>query len=86
MSEEQQRELVVLQRKILDTVCTYVKRGGTLIYSTCTIHRGENEKNVRWFVENHPEFELAESRQIFPEEHFGDGFFIAKLIRKANES
>lgn len=84
MSEAQQEELIVLQRKILDTVCTYVKRGGTLIYSTCTIHRGENEENVRWFVENHPEFELAECRQIFPEEHLGDGFFVAKLIRRKN--
>lgn len=81
MSEAQQQELIALQRKILDTVCNYVKPGGTLIYSTCTIHRGENEENVRWFVEKHPEFELMESRQIFPEEQLGDGFFLARLIR-----
>lgn len=81
MSREQQQELVKLQRNILDTVHPYVKRGGTLIYSTCTIHRGENEENVQWFVENHPEFALQEMRQIFPKEHLGDGFFIAKFVR-----
>lgn len=81
MSREQQQELVQLQRNILDTVYSYVKKGGTLIYSTCTIHRGENEENVKWFVENHPEFALQEMRQIFPKEHLGDGFFIAKFVR-----
>lgn len=82
MKEEQQQELIALQRKILETVCTYVKHGGTMIYSTCTIHRGENEENVRWFIENHKEFEVEEMQQIFPGAQLGDGFFIAKLIRR----
>lgn len=43
-----------LQRKILEQASTYVKPGGTLIYSTCTINREENIENVRWFVENYP--------------------------------
>lgn len=81
MSRKQQEELVQLQRQILDTVWQYVKKGGTLIYSTCTIHCGENEENVRWFVENHPEFTMQEMKQIFPEKNLGDGFFIAKFIR-----
>lgn len=84
MSEAGQSELVALQRSILDTVASYVKQGGTLIYSTCTIHRAENEENVEWFVAKHPEYELVEMKQIFPEEKLGDGFFIAKLIRQAN--
>lgn len=84
MSEAQQEELVALQRSILDTVASYVKTGGTLIYSTCTIHRAENEENVGWFTERHPEFSLVEMKQIFPEEKLGDGFFLAKLICKAN--
>ena len=80
--ESQQEELATLQRKILDTVCTYVKHGGTLIYSTCTVNRGENEENAQWFAENHKDFTLCEMKQIFPEEHLGDGFFLAKFIRK----
>lgn len=81
MNEETQRELVALQRKMLHVVADYVKPGGTLMYSTCTIHRAENEENVAWFIEQHPEFFVEKMQQIFPEEHLGDGFFIAKLLR-----
>lgn len=81
MSSSQQKELIALQRNILDTVHAYVRPGGTLIYSTCTIHRGENEENVAWFVEKHPEFKVAAMKQMFPEKSVGDGFFIAKLLR-----
>ena len=81
MTEETEAQLVELQRKILHTVYRYVKRGGVLIYSTCTIHRTENEENIKWFVDNHPEFKLIEDRQIFPDEKLGDGFYIAKLVR-----
>ena len=45
---------IKLQRKILDTVWKYVKVGGTLIYSTCTIGAEENQYNVKWFLENYP--------------------------------
>lgn len=83
MTKEKQKELVQLQRKILDTVHTYVKKGGILVYSTCTIHKDENTGNVAWFVEKYPEFEVLFSEQIFPGEEYHDGFFIAKLRRKA---
>ena len=82
MTEQKQKDLVQLQREMLDTVCTYVKHGGTLVYSTCTIHRGENEENVEWFLQNHAEFELISQKQMFPDEVCHDGFFIAKLQRK----
>lgn len=79
MTPEKMESLVSLQRNMLHTVCNYVKENGILLYSTCTIHRGENEENVTWFLENHPEFELISMQQIFPQEEFGDGFFIAKM-------
>ena len=81
MNLEKMASLVELQRKMLHTVCNYVKENGTLLYSTCTIHRGENEENVRWFLENHPQFQLETMQQIFPQEEYGDGFFIAKMKR-----
>lgn len=83
MTVEKQAELVRLQRKILDTVCSYVKKGGTLLYSTCTIHKEENAGNVAWFVKKYPEFEVISSEQMFPGGEYHDGFYIAKLHRKA---
>lgn len=81
MTAEKQKDLVQLQRQILDTVHTYVKKGGTLVYSTCTIHKDENAGNVEWFVKKHPEFEVISSEQMFPGGEYHDGFFIAKLRR-----
>ena len=63
MTEEMQTDLVALQQQILTTVKNYVKPGGTLLYSTCTIHREENMENVHWFLEKHPEFELASIKE-----------------------
>ncbi len=82
MTAEKQKDLVQLQRQILDTVHIYVKKGGTLVYSTCTIHKDENAGNVTWFVEKYPEFEVEFSEQMFPGGEYHDGFFIAKLKRK----
>ncbi len=83
MTAEKQQDLVLLQREILSTVFSYVKPGGTLVYSTCTIHKGENEGNVEWFLKEHPEFTLISMEQMFPGEIYHDGFFIAKMVRRA---
>ena len=81
MTPEGQADLVALQRKILDTVWEYVKPGKTLVYSTCTIHKEENENNVLWFLETHKDFSLESMKQLFPGEETHDGFFIARLKR-----
>lgn len=59
MTQNTQTELVALQREILSKVQGYVKSGGTLVYSTCTIHTAENMDNVHWFLEQYPEFQIA---------------------------
>lgn len=82
ISHEQEEELMELQRQILDTVHQYVKPGGTLVYSTCTIDKMENEDNVRWFADKYRDFVLKEERQLLPGELGGDGFFLAKFIRE----
>ena len=82
MSKEQQEELVQLQRDILSAVHSYVKPGGILVYSTCTININENEGNVSWILEQYPEFELVEQKQLFPGEISNDGFFLAKLKKR----
>ncbi len=97
MSEEKQEELVKLQRNILSVVNQYVKVGGHLIYSTCTINEDENINNVRWFTKKYgfvlesiddyiPEELHSETTkegyiQLLPGVHKCDGFFIARLRR-----
>lgn len=80
-SEEKIAELAALQQEILHVVCGYVKPDGTLLYSTCTMTREENEDNVQKFLETHAGFELEQMRQYFPYEGC-DGFFMAKMHRR----
>ena len=53
-TKENLRELSKLQKEILSVVWKYVKPGGRLIYSTCTINKEENAENARWITENLP--------------------------------
>lgn len=85
MTEEKEKSLVELQREILSVVHRYVKPEGTLMFSTCTMDRMENEDNTAWFLEQYPEFSLVLERQIFPDEGEGDGFYMAKFVRRQRE-
>jgi len=80
MTEAAQRGLAALQQEILSVSCRYVKPGGVLLYSTCTINRMENEENTRRFLEGHERFSLVGERQFFPDEGEMDGFYIAKFV------
>ena len=67
-SPEGAEELVKLQRRILSCVQRYVKPGGVLLYSTCTVNPAENIGNVHWFLGEHPEFEQDDiSGRLCPE-------------------
>ena len=67
VTEESVRELTALQEQLLDTVCRYVKTGGTLVYSTCSILKDENERQAERFLQKHPEFEEIELPSVIPE-------------------
>ena len=69
VTEESCRELTELQAKLLDTVSAYVKPGGTLIYSTCSILKDENERQAEAFLQRHPEFEESELPETIPERY-----------------
>ena len=88
-------ELPALQRKILVNVARYVRPGGLLLYSTCTLVRAENEGVVEAFLRTHPDFNTEplplpapfsknESGMLtlVPGEYDTDGFFICRLRRK----
>ena len=80
--EEDISELVKIQYGILETSSKYVKNGGVLVYSTCTILKEENQEQVQKFLENNKDFELKEEKQIQTYQKGGNGFYIAKMIRK----
>ncbi|WP_017437134.1 16S rRNA (cytosine(967)-C(5))-methyltransferase RsmB [Saccharococcus caldoxylosilyticus] len=62
-TEEDIPSLIELQQEILRAVAPLLKRGGTLVYSTCTIDRGENEEVIAQFLKHHPEFAPDETMQ-----------------------
>lgn len=74
-------EIVVLQKEILDATKKLVKVNGYYIYSTCTINKDENEKQIRKFLKENPNFEKVFEKQILPFENHSDGFYICKLKR-----
>lgn len=95
---ENLEELASLQREILSVVQAYVKPGGKLVFSTCTIDKKENEENMEWFLKTFP-FQAVDlegtfkgrlqidtmSRgymQLLPGIHPCDGFFIGVLQKK----
>lgn len=97
-SPAKQEELVELQREILTQAVTYVRPGGTLLYSTCTLNQEENLDNVQWFLSSFP-FQLDSLvpylcpelqggtapqgyLQLLPGTHACDGFFLARLVKK----
>ena len=67
VTEENVRELTELQKRLLETVCAYVKPGGTLVYSTCSVLKDENERQSENFLQRHPEFEETELPNSVPE-------------------
>jgi NOL1/NOP2/fmu family ribosome biogenesis protein len=60
-SEENVKMCAERQREILENVAKCVKKGGKLLYSTCTFAPEENEENVAWFLDNHPDFALVKA-------------------------
>ncbi|MBR6253767.1 MAG: 16S rRNA (cytosine(967)-C(5))-methyltransferase RsmB [Clostridia bacterium] len=79
--EEDLPELIDTQRKILECGAEYLKTGGTLVYSTCTVLKDENERQIEKFLKKHPEFKLEEEIKLFPHKNHTDGFYIAKMIK-----
>lgn len=81
-----------LQYSILSASAKYLRVGGTLVYSTCTLNPRENEEIVERFVSEHPDyslcdFEVGEYKSckgtftIYPDLHNSDGFFVSKIKR-----
>ena len=69
VTEDSIRELISVQEKLLDTVCGYVRPGGILVYSTCSILKEENERQAERFLQRHPEFVETDLPDSIPEKY-----------------
>jgi 16S rRNA (cytosine967-C5)-methyltransferase len=95
---EAEDSIASLQYEILKSAAAYVKPGGTLVYSTCTIESKENSDIVRRFLDENNEFSADGIKealplkiagfaqegfiQLFPNIHGIDGFFISKMTKR----
>jgi 16S rRNA (cytosine967-C5)-methyltransferase len=73
-------DLAKLQKELLITAAKYVKPGGRLVYCTCTVTHEENTNNSKNFLKTHPDFSLADERQIFPSA-YSDAFYVAVFTK-----
>ena len=86
--------LVTLQRELLTHTSSWVKPGGVMVYSTCTLHPDENEAQIQWFLETHKDWQIEQPAsdfrleaseagwvKVWPHQQQMDGFFMAKLVR-----
>ena len=82
LTKESLDSLTGLQRRIIDVCVPYVKKGGTLLYSTCTVRRAENEEQVLYITDNYDYETVGSPVQLLPDEAEQDGFFYCVLRRK----
>ena len=90
------KEIVFVQRDIMDNAWQYLKKDGIMVYATCTLNKEENEENVDWFLSKYKDATIEKvfigngdnlkysnigTLTILPNEHM-DGFFVAKFRKK----
>ncbi|HFO2533981.1 TPA: 16S rRNA (cytosine(967)-C(5))-methyltransferase RsmB [Yersinia enterocolitica] len=82
-------ELAQLQSEIIEAIWPKLKKGGVMVYATCSILPEENQQQIMAFLQRHAEAELVETgttalpgKQNLPHPEDGDGFFYAKLIKR----
>lgn len=78
------KELPKTQLQILETSSRYLKSGGTIVYSTCTLNKKENEAVTKAFLDGNKDFYLIEEKTTFPSLDGGDGFY--RAVMKKNEN
>ncbi len=81
MQENALENLHRQQQEILRTYSALVKKGGQMVYSTCSILPSENHKQVEAFLIENPSFKMEKQLQLLPSQTDGDGFYMALLTR-----
>jgi 16S rRNA (cytosine967-C5)-methyltransferase len=76
------KELIQLQQHLLTNAAPAVRAGGHLVYATCSWQVSENEQQIAWFLQQHPEFGIQSQRILGVPEFDSDTMFVAVLLRK----
>lgn len=84
-SEENVRFCAERQKEILQCAQAVLKRGGRMVYSTCTFSREEDEEQIENFLAEHPDFKLIKNEKLYPHECDGEGHFAALLEKTDGE-
>lgn len=79
-------ELEKIQQKILLNAASYIKNGGRILYSTCTLRKAENERQIEIFLDTHKEFVLKYERTFAPHSDGTDGFYCALLVKAGEQN
>jgi len=83
LQEAEFASLAETQKSIVESALRFLKPGGSLVYSTCSIDPEENQGVVKAVLASHPEMEMLESRLVFPPKDETDGAFAARLVKHA---
>ncbi len=75
-------ELEDIQKAILQNAVKYLKKGGRILYSTCTLRKAENEMTVNSFLKENKGFTLLEEKTLMPHTDKTDGFYYALIEDK----
>ncbi len=78
-SEENVARCIARQAEILECAVQMLKKGGRLVYSTCTFNEGEDEGQVENFLQKHSEMRLLTQKKFYPHREKGEGHFVALL-------
>jgi len=81
LRETELARLATVQTELLAAASEFVKPGGMLVYSTCSLEMEENERVAEQFREAHPKFALNATRSTFPPRDDMDGAFVAQFRR-----
>ncbi len=75
-------EIMQIQQKLLENAYALLQNGGNMVYSTCTINKKENEKQIENFIKNHPDMKIIEQKTILPYLYHSDGFYMCLLEKE----
>ncbi|KXU51618.1 16S rRNA (cytosine967-C5)-methyltransferase [Longibaculum muris] len=75
-------EIIQIQQKLLENAYPLLKNGGNIVYSTCTINKKENEKQIQAFIKRHPDMKVIKEQTILSFEYHSDGFYMCLLEKE----